>query len=210
MWLLATHRRRIIVSGRRQQHIVVDDEAFVVGVFENTPAGTGTEPRCFLFSNAFRLPACRIVPVPYVTPYGPGTIVHAGFVPYVRRCTLHYLVLSLGTLLEYLLACSHPQEKSHQVSVGYRLQVPSAKDLTPLSSTHTHSFKTTTTTATISKQKQQQQQQQQQQQRLQALITCRITQHEGGSLTSSLRALDHSDLLHCKGFAHWRSPFFVI
>jgi hypothetical protein len=42
----------------------------------------GTQPRRFFF-NAFRLPPCTIVPVPYV-PYGTGTIVHAGFVPYVR------------------------------------------------------------------------------------------------------------------------------
>jgi hypothetical protein len=38
----------------------------VVGVVKNTPAGIRTEPRCFFwFSNAFRLPGCRIVPVPY-------------------------------------------------------------------------------------------------------------------------------------------------
>jgi hypothetical protein len=110
-----------------------------------------------LFSNVGR----RIVPVPYVTPYGPCTILDAGFVPYVRHtyklvlpCVryiwfcdpsvlaaalthslllyLHYQVLS--TLLDSRAV--RPQEKSHQVSVGYRLQVPCPKGLTPLSSKH--------------------------------------------------------------------------
>jgi hypothetical protein len=54
--------------------------------FRKHAGGYRDRAALFLSSNAFRLPACRIVPVPYITPYGPVTILHAGFVPYVR-CT---------------------------------------------------------------------------------------------------------------------------
>jgi hypothetical protein len=59
--------------------------------------------RAIFFSNAFRLPACRIVPVPYVTPYRPGTILHPSFVPYVRRT--YKLVLSC---VRYVWFCDPP------------------------------------------------------------------------------------------------------
>jgi hypothetical protein len=65
---------------RRQQRIVDDEGGGSVLV--NT-ATVLVPSRAGFFFNAFRLPACTIVPVPYV-PYGTGTIVHAGFVPYVR------------------------------------------------------------------------------------------------------------------------------
>jgi hypothetical protein len=43
----------------------------------------------------------------------------------------------------------------------------------------------------------------------QLLITCHITWHQVAPCLFS-SALDHSDLLLCKGHAYWRRPFFVI
>jgi hypothetical protein len=109
-----------------------------------------------LFSNAFRLPARRIVPGPYAvrTWYNPTSWFCT------VRCTYKLVLLCVRTswfcdppvlaaALTHSLSTLHyrystllyspavtPQEKSHQVSAGYRLQVPCPKDLTPLSSKH--------------------------------------------------------------------------